>query len=135
MATHFARADEKDAQKLCDDQVSRFADVVTHFIEEGLYPERISMANSSGILRGYGKYPAALKEHQFRIKLDVRPGLMLYGVESRAEVKNSPLELVMHWRAPIVARKRVKQGQPVSYGGTHFCPRPPRLLPRHPPNR
>lgn len=121
LATHFARADEKDAQKLCDDQVSRFADVVNHFIEEGLYPERISMANSSGILRGYGKYPAALKEHQFRIKLDVRPGLMLYGVESRAEVKNSPLELVMHWRAPIVARKRVKQGQPVSYGGTHIC--------------
>ena len=121
LATHFARADETHAQDQCDAQLKRFAEVVRHFVSEGVVPQRISVSNSSGILRGYGKYPPELKEHQFRIKLDVRPGLMLYGVESRAEVKATPLQLLLHWRAPIVARKRVKQGQPVSYGGTHIC--------------
>ena len=36
---------------------------------------------------------------------------MLYGIESRDEVKNSPLIPLAHWRAPIVARKKVKQGR------------------------
>jgi alanine racemase len=121
LTTHFAKADESAATHLCEQQIERFNEGAEVFLAHGLAPKRFSIANSSGILRGYGKFPKGLSAHQFRIKLDVRPGLMLYGLESRDEVKHSPLQPLAHWRAPIVARKRIKQGRAVSYGGTHIC--------------
>jgi len=121
LATHFAKADECAATQLCEQQMARFTEGAEVFLAHGVAPKRFSISNSSGILRGYGKYPKGLSAHQFRIKLDVRPGLMLYGIESRDEVKESPLQPLACWRAPIVARKRVKQGRTVSYGGTHIC--------------
>ena len=121
LATHFAKADDKSAHSLCEAQMAQYAQAVAVFNDHNLLPRRFSVANSSGILRGYGKYAKGFAEHQFRVQLDVRPGLMLYGIESRDEVKSSPLMPLAHWRAPIVARKRVKQGRAVSYGGTHIC--------------
>lgn len=107
LMTHLARADERDSD-FTNRQMALFEASVS-----GLEAER-SIANSAGILG----WPATHGDW-------VRPGLMLYGGNPFVEGDAASLDLlpVMTLRAPLIAVKRVRQGEPVGYGGDFICPR------------
>jgi alanine racemase len=106
LMSHLARADERD----CDytrRQLRLFEELTT-----GLPGER-SLANSAGILG----WP--------RTHFDwVRPGIMLYGaspfVDSLAPDEDLRPVMTLHTR--LISIKRLRQGEPVGYGGTWICP-------------
>ena len=104
--SHLARADERD----CDytlEQLRRFESATA-----GL-PGQRSLANSAGILG----WPDTHFDQ-------VRPGIMLYGaspfVDSLAPAEN--LRPVMTFHTQLISIKRLRQGEPVGYGGTWVCP-------------
>lgn len=106
LMSHLARADERD----CD--YTPYQLHVFNQATRGLPGER-SLANSAGILG----WP--------RTHFDwVRPGLMLYGaspfVDSLAEAEG--LQPVMTLSTRLIAVNRLRQGDPVGYGGTWVCP-------------
>lgn len=110
--THFANADLADAA-LSGAQVERFTKALAFLRAEGLPLEVAHVSNSAATL----ELPALTGLAGLETWL--RPGLMLYGVspfdDERRERELAP---VLSWLAPIVARKRVPPGTPVSYGST-----------------
>ncbi len=106
LMSHLARADERD----CDytrQQLQIFETATT-----GLQGER-SLANSAGILG----WPQTHFDW-------VRPGIMLYGASPFAGSVAAEYDLrpVMTFSTRLIAINRLRQGEPVGYGGTWICP-------------
>ena len=106
LMSHLARADERD----CDytlRQLQTFA-----MATAGLPGER-SLANSAGILG----WPQTHFDW-------VRPGIMLYGASPFVDSLGPDEDLcpVMTFHTRLIAIKRLRQGEPVGYGGTWVCP-------------
>ena len=117
--THFARADEADLDATRD-QLVRFSRILAELQERGVSPGRVHVANSAGLvawseLEGCGVAPDA-----------VRPGLMLYGAQP-SSTRAVPLRPVMSLRAPVVAIRSLRAGDPVGYGARYRAPRDTRI--------
>jgi alanine racemase len=118
-ATHFANADLHD-EDFTDVQAERFGHALAMLLHGGLPLEVAHLSNSAATL----ELPGLTKRHGGPLDVWVRPGLMLYGISPFADRRYADeLRPVMSWTAPIVARKRVPAGTPVSYGSTFTCER------------
>ncbi len=104
--SHLARADERDCS-YTREQLQTFETATA-----GLPGER-SLANSAGILG----WPQTHFDW-------VRPGLMLYGASPFVDslAADEDLHPVMTFHTRLMAIKRLRQGEPVGYGGTWCCP-------------
>lgn len=105
--SHFACSDADDLA-FCREQVRRFRSVLGQLRRAGMEPPLVHMANSNGVLR--------LPEAHFD---GVRPGLMLYGLFSRPELRQEvPLQPVLSMRTRIIHLQRLAEGEKVGYGRT-----------------
>ena len=106
LMSHLARADERD----CD--YTRQQLQIFETATAGLQGER-SLANSAGILG----WPQTHFDW-------VRPGIMLYGASPFAGSVAAEYDLrpVMTLSTRLIAINRLRQGEPVGYGGTWVCP-------------
>jgi len=106
LMSHLARADERD----CDVTLQQLQ--VFEQATAGL-PGARSLANSAGILG----WPQTHFDW-------VRPGIMLYGASPFADslAVDEGLRPVMTFQTQLIAINRLRQGDPVGYGGTWICP-------------
>ncbi len=105
--SHFACSDADDLA-FCREQVRRFRSVLGQLQRASMELPLIHMANSNGVLR--------LPEAHFG---GVRPGLMLYGLFSRPDLREvAPLEPVLSMRTRIIHLQRLSEGEKVGYGRT-----------------
>jgi alanine racemase len=105
--SHFACSDADDLA-FCREQVRRFRSVLGQLRRAGMEPPLVHMANSNGVLR--------MPEAHFG---GVRPGLMLYGLFSRPELRQEvPLQPVLSMRTRIIHLQRLAEGEKVGYGRT-----------------
>ncbi|MBL7139919.1 MAG: alanine racemase [Planctomycetes bacterium] len=102
--THLACADSPD-DAVSAEQLARFAQALDRLRAAGIRPEVVHAANSSALLRA--------PESHFDM---VRAGLALYGVHPCEAVRDVPLRPVMSLVTHVVATKRVRAGEGVSYG-------------------
>jgi len=102
--THLACADEPDTA-VSAEQLARFAEALERLRSAGVCPDVVHAANSSAVLR--------LPESHFDM---VRAGLALYGVAPCETARDVPLRPVMRLVTHLVATKRVRRGEGVSYG-------------------
>lgn len=109
--SHFARADEAD-RTFTAHQISLFEELLASLQREGIRPGIAHACNSAGLLT----YPAAHYDM-------VRPGISLYGYSPGNALPEPGLTPVMTLTAPVTFVKRVREGTPVSYGGTWRAPR------------
>jgi alanine racemase len=109
--THFACADEPDLAPTRA-QLRAFADVIAGLRRRGIAPGCVHAANSAGLV--------ALAElaAEGPTQDAVRPGLLLYGARPSAE-RPCALRPVMSLRAPVVALRRVRRGEPVGYAALY----------------
>jgi len=120
--THFANADLADAA-FTTRQVERFRAALKVLRQGGLPLEVVHLSNSAATL---SLGPIADEQG---LDVWVRPGLMLYGLSPfhggplPAGADPSELAPVLRWTAPVVVRKRVPKGTPVSYGSTFVTER------------
>jgi len=105
--SHFACSDADDLS-FSHEQVRRFNLVIAQLRRAGIEPPLVHMANSNGVLR--------LPQAHFNA---VRPGLILYGLLSRPDLR-SHIELrpVLSMRTAIAHVKRVPEGEKIGYGHT-----------------
>ncbi|KXH80949.1 alanine racemase [Sporosarcina sp. HYO08] len=105
--THFARADEEDAN-WTEEQFKKFMEIVQSLPEK---PRLVHAANSAATLL----YP--------HISLDaVRFGISLYGIAPSRYVEEKlpfPLERSMTLESELAFVKLLPAGEPISYGGTY----------------
>jgi alanine racemase len=107
LLSHLSEADIED-REFVELQLQRFGKAKDILTRKGLSP-MCHIANSAAAL--------SLKE----CRLDaIRPGLALYGISPFGEERNDIPELrpVMQVKANIAALRRLRKGQPVSYGRT-----------------
>ena len=111
LATHLARADEKESAAT-EAQIRCFAEATA-----GLSGER-SLANSAGL----AAWPQARADW-------VRPGIMLYGISPFAGSTGAKFGLkpVMRFATRVIALRVVRPGDCVGYGGTWTAQRPSRI--------
>jgi alanine racemase len=86
----------------------------------------VHLANSAAAL-GAGARTTTLGDGVARpdVEVWVRPGLSLFGVTPFPDGDRADaVDVAFTWRAPIVTRKRVPTGTPVSYGSTFITTRP-----------
>jgi alanine racemase len=77
----------------------------------------LSIANSAGVLTRQGSDADW-----------IRPGLMLYGASPMDDLEvREDLHPAMTFRAPVIAVKKIKQGESVGYGGTWTAARDTRV--------
>ena len=99
------------------EQLQRFQEALEQLAAAGHRPAVVHAANSAGALA----HPAA------RLGL-VRPGIALYGISPGAGVDGLAREIglrpAMSLKARVSYVKRVKAGEPVSYGLHHVCEHP-----------
>lgn len=107
LMTHFARADEADAQPT-EQQLDVFEAAT-----QGLPGER-SVANSAGVFSQHARG---------RLGDIVRPGIALYGSSPLEHASASELGLraVMHLSTHLVAVKQHARGEALGYGGRYVC--------------
>jgi alanine racemase len=113
-ATHLARADSRDpeAEAATTRQIERFTDALDAIRKAGIDPGIVHAANSGATL--------LRKDAHFDM---VRPGILLYGYPPSPELADiSRTEPVMELVSRIVFIKKVRKGEPVSYGGTWTAP-------------
>jgi alanine racemase len=105
--THFACADDR-ARTL--EQLGRFHEVL-RFYEKHSVPPPLRHASSSASL---------LTCPEAHLDL-VRPGVVFYGVSPAPSLDVAPLGVApaLRWSTQVVFFKVVRQGNPVSYGGTY----------------
>jgi len=110
--THFACADEP-ARDLTARQQADFDGVCAALDADGLLPPLRHAANSAAVLA----HPATHYEL-------VRPGIALYGYPPSAHLNAAAddLEPVLHLDAPVVAVRRLRAGEALSYGHTWSAP-------------
>ena len=112
VSTHFAAADSADPA-FTETQCDRFEAAVGAIRTAGIDPGLVHAANSAGIL----SHPRSWYDM-------VRPGIMAYGYYPSPEVNRSiDLRIVMELRSRLVYVKRLRAGDPVSYGMTWRAPR------------
>jgi len=105
--SHFACSDAEDLS-FSHEQVRRLKSVLCQLKRAGMELPLVHMANSNAVLR--------LPEAYFD---GVRPGLMLYGLCSRPELRSSAgLRPVLTMRTRISHCKPLPRGEKVSYGHT-----------------
>ncbi len=106
LMSHLARADERD----CDYTPRQLR---TFEAATGGLPGERSLANSAGILG----WPDTHFDW-------VRPGIMLYGASPFVDslAPDEDLRPVMTFHTRLISIKRLRQGEPVGYGGTWICP-------------
>ena len=106
LMTHFARADERDADAT-PAQIKTFDDAIT-----GLAGEQ-SLANSAAILA----WPHSHRDW-------VRPGSILDGSSPfvNGDATQDGLKPVMTLRAPLIAIRQMKKGDAIGYGASWTCP-------------
>ena len=110
LMTHFAAADDPACERLTDDQISRFADVVKVFRSAGHDPTYLHSANSAGIY----SHPQAWGNM-------IRPGGVLYGLWRDIlppSGQHNELKPVMALRSKITLLKWVPAGDTIGYGCT-----------------
>jgi len=103
--SHFACSDADDLS-FSREQVRRFRSVLWQLRRAGMRLPFIHMANSGGVLR--------VPESYFD---GVRPGLILYGLYPRPELRaRVPLKPVLSLRTRIAQCKRIRRGEKIGYG-------------------
>lgn len=115
--THFARADETDKSH-AKIQFSRYIHFLELLKEKGVEIPLRHCSNSAAIL----EMPGLAAEL-------VRPGITGYGIYPSEEVSREslPLRPAMSLKSHIVYIKDVKEGTPVSYGGTYVTEKKMRI--------
>jgi alanine racemase len=117
VCTHFANADLAD-EAFNDRQRARFVEAV-RALRAAQLPLKVAHLSNSAATLSLG----ALAD-ELELPVWVRPGLMLYGYSPFGPRRFADeLEPVLRWSAPVVARKRVPAGTPVSYGSTFVTDR------------
>jgi len=114
LMTHFATADDL-SNSFTNEQMRRFAEVVTIFHENGFRPTVLDMANSPGTV--------AFKESHASM---VRIGGILYGLGDDVlpiGIDRPELKPVMSLTTQIAFIKRVNKGESVGYGQTFVAER------------
>lgn len=105
--SHFSSADCNE--NFTNEQNEIFKKTVKKFIDSGIKPEIIHIANSAGIF---------YKKNQ--LINAVRPGIMLYGgypdKKFREKINLIP---AMTFKTKIISLKKVPAGVTISYGGTY----------------
>lgn len=121
--THFANADLADSA-LTATQHARFAAALDVLIAAECGLEVAHIANSAATLADGGR-PGPLADPRFSgLRWWVRPGIALYGATPFADHRfGDELVFAARWTAPVVVRKRVPAGTPVSYGSTYVTER------------
>ena len=102
--THFACADRAD-DAVTPAQLAAFAEALEAVRAAGIEPPLVHAANSAALL--------ARPETHFGM---VRSGLALYGVPPSEAARETPLRPVLALGTRVVATKRVRAGEGVSYG-------------------
>ena len=115
--THFAVADEPNADAVTREQFARFLAVLDALKKRGITFAVRHCCNSAATLR----FP--------EMHLDmVRVGISLYGVPPSAETADAqPLRPAMTLKTAVAQVKDVPTGTAVSYGHTFVCERPTTL--------
>lgn len=111
LMSHFARADELDAQATAQ-QLAVFEEA-----RQGLSAE-CSLRNSPAVL-GWPQVPSDW----------VRPGIMLYGATpfELPQAEASRLQPVMTLQSRVISVRELPAGEPVGYGARFISPRPTRV--------
>ncbi|MGG5288012.1 alanine racemase [Pseudomonas shirazensis] len=111
LMSHFARADELDAQATAQ-QLAVFEEA-----RQGLSAE-CSLRNSPAVL-GWPQVPSDW----------VRPGIMLYGATpfEVPQAEASRLQPVMTLQSRVISVRELPAGEPVGYGAKFISPRPTRV--------
>jgi alanine racemase len=112
--THFARADETDLGPTRE-QLRAFGSLVASLKRQGIAVPSVHAANSAALLArdalaGEGPPQDA-----------VRPGILLYGAQPSL-ARRAQLAPVMSLRAPVVAVRRARRGDPVGYAALYKAP-------------
>ena len=107
LMSHLASADEPGNAATIE-QMSRFADLIKSF------PGAVSIANSAG----------ALGWPPLQGDVWIRPGILLFGLSPFADKSGTDLGLkpVMQFEARLIARKPLRKGALVGYGGRYTAP-------------
>lgn len=111
--THFPFADMD--RKFTLYQIGLFNKLIHNLKRQGLYVPLLHAANSMGII-GY-------KNSHFNM---VRPGLMLYGLYPKENLKIN-LKPVLSLKTKVIFVKKVPQGFGISYGHTYITKRATRI--------
>lgn len=113
MFTHFSKADELD-KSFTNTQMERYLWMRDSLEKRGVKFQYYHCSNSAGIVD--------IKEANMDL---VRAGILMYGLYPSDEVKkeNVPLRPAMELISHIIHVKWVKEGTPVSYGGTFVTKR------------
>jgi alanine racemase len=115
LLTHFASADELEAEGFTRGQAARFASAVETFRAVGHEPTVEHLSNSAAT---FARVAAGASL--------VRPGGALYGLWRdvlRPQSTPPALRPVMAWRTRIALLKRVPAGETLGYGRTHTLKR------------
>ena len=109
IATHLSVADslKPDHIAYTKEQLRRFREAIDAVKKAGVDPGIVHAANSGALLFHEDSY--------FDM---IRPGLFLYGNLPSAAPPGLPVEPVMELRSKVVLIKRLKAGEPASYGNT-----------------
>ncbi|MDR2029725.1 MAG: alanine racemase [Treponema sp.] len=114
-ATHLAAADSaaEDDIRYTRDQLARFREAVAAIKKAGFDPGIVHAANSGAVVF-----------HQDACFDMVRPGIVLYGYSPGEKTGLAlPVSPVMEVLTHIAFIKKVKKGEPLSYGRTWTAPR------------
>jgi len=115
--THFSSADFDAAYTR--EQYKRFSALLRYVV--GNVPSHrrpfFSASNSAGIFFHPG----------FNMDI-VRPGISIYGLQPSADTKVKGLVPALSWKTRVVFLKKIKRGEPVSYGCTYRAPRTPTII-------
>jgi alanine racemase len=111
LMTHFAAADDLSENEFTDEQLGKFDQTVAVFIERGMRPDFVDIANS----------PGAVAHEQSRRDM-VRLGGVLYGLGGDVLPKGIPvpeLRPVLSLTSEIAQLKSVPAGESIGYGRSH----------------
>jgi alanine racemase len=112
--THLAASEDPEHDDFTAHQLAQFEAVRAAVAAEGVTPTMLHASNSGGVLA----HPEA------RYDL-VRCGIAVYGIAPRPGMQHeSQLHPAMSLKARVSYVKRVKEGEPISYGLHHVCERP-----------
>ena len=119
-ATHLASPDSLDESDIAftNAQLESFYKVVSKLKDKGYNTGKLHVQSSYGIYN----YP--------ELKCDyIRPGIMLYGVQSQSDETKVKTELspVLSLRAAIAQVRWIKAGESVSYGRLYTADKPTKL--------
>jgi alanine racemase len=112
--THLAASEDPVHDDFTARQLASFEEVRRELADAGIDPPIVHASNSGGLLR----HPEA------RYDL-VRCGIAYYGIAPRPGMPEADgLRPAMAFKARVSFVKRVRAGEPISYGLHHVCPEP-----------